>query len=699
MSKRHLPFILLLFILLIPNLISAQTDFDIRIIQLDNPQAASSDYIEGIIEIEYTPGNQGVYLSLGAQSSDFLGPFDIIVENLYLPSESEVDTNRYTISTMYNLAGIGVDPVQKMTGDKQQGFTEFIIYVHLLSQIGFYPFPPSTFVAQLTVTLAIIQVYAINTIFLTNQLAYAPVEPVEQPPADERTEYVKRKNYSIIDLDNSSNPGSDDGYAGDKNACVPTATAISMTWLENNDKIEFKGDASKYSKRPRELLESISGHMKREKEEGTTRENMVRGKLDFIQETNIPLSVKFQSHYIDSSNITSSNKNAKAQNFRREGDEWPDWEFLKQMMKDGEDIEMNYHWKGADDTWYGHSVFIDAIEEFESGKKKLSFSHDRIQGRANGANGEDDWGTFLETFEVSIDTNGAIRFGPDNKYRVHTIAAESPYPPHGAATAAFLNEFFAIDGNALSPKNESVTADNEFIEIGLGTEVTDLDQYDIHFYGSDGIVYNSINLSEFDVASAADSMQFYLYTFTEDNFPSGSGAIAISYSGTLIPDQFHSYGGELYANEGVAMSLNANNLGDLVDGESIGLQGSGTNYTQFTYGYSSNPTPGELNDGQTITNVENGIDNIPTEYTLYQNYPNPFNPSTTIKFDLPEQNFVELRVYNLLGQEVAALLNKKLSAGNHVVNFNAENLPSGIYIYQINVKGKFNSSRKMLLIK
>lgn len=698
---KNLPFLsfIFLFISITSLSITAQTDFEVKIYQLDNPHAVAGDYVEGIIEIKYTPGSEGAYLSLGAQSSDFMGPFDIIVENLYLPSESEVDTNLYSVSTMYNLAGIGVEPLSNIKNNTIQNFTEFIVYVHLLSQIGFYPFDPSTFVAELTVTLTLLQVYAINTVFLTSQIPYTPVEKVEQPPEDERTTYITRKKYSVIDLDNSSNPGVENGYAGDLNACVPTATATSMTWLENNGIIKFEDDASKYSKKPREILESLSNHMKREKEKGSSRENMVRGKLDFIEETNIPLSVKFQSHYIDSSNITSSNKKSKAQNFRKEDDEWPDWEFLKQMMKDGEDIEMNYHWEGAEGKWYGHSVFVESIQEFKSGKKKISFSHDRVQSRANGANGEDDWGTFAERHEVSIDSTGAMRFGPNDKYRVHTIAAESPYPPEGAATAAFLNEFFALEGNLSTEKNNGISADNEFIEIGLGTGIKDLALYDIHIYGSDGLVYSSINLSEFEIASTADSIQLYLYNFAEDHFPSGSGAIAISYSGTLIPDQFYSYGGELYANEGIAMNLKSNNLGNLVAEQSIGLTGDGTNYTEFSYGYLTTPTPGEFNDGQTITSLEDSDGKIPTEYALFQNYPNPFNPSTTIKFTLPEQSFVELRIYDILGREVATLVNEELAAGYHSAKFSNKNLTSGIYIYRIKIENKFNSAKKMLLVK
>lgn len=102
----------------------------------------------------------------------------------------------------------------------------------------------------------------------------------------------------------------------------------------------------------------------------------------------------------------------------------------------------------------------------------------------------------------------------------------------------------------------------------------------------------------------------------------------------------------------------------------------------------------------TVTGVV-GVDDVaalPTEFTLEQNYPNPFNPTTVIKFGLPEQSNVTLKVYNLLGQEVATLLNTVKAAGWHEVNFNAASLSTGLYIYRIEAKD-FVSIKKMMLVK
>jgi N-acetylmuramoyl-L-alanine amidase len=101
-----------------------------------------------------------------------------------------------------------------------------------------------------------------------------------------------------------------------------------------------------------------------------------------------------------------------------------------------------------------------------------------------------------------------------------------------------------------------------------------------------------------------------------------------------------------------------------------------------------------------VTPVEDDNNQVPAEFALGQNYPNPFNPSTVINFSVPQAAFVSLKVYNVLGKEVAVLLNENMDAGNHQVNLDTQkfNLPSGVYIYKITAGG-FTSSKKMMLLK
>jgi hypothetical protein len=88
----------------------------------------------------------------------------------------------------------------------------------------------------------------------------------------------------------------------------------------------------------------------------------------------------------------------------------------------------------------------------------------------------------------------------------------------------------------------------------------------------------------------------------------------------------------------------------------------------------------------------------PVSYSLSQNYPNPFNPSTTIKFSIQNPGLVSLKIYNLLGQEVATLVNQELKTGSYSYSFDASRLSSGVYFYNINA-GSFNLTKKMLLLK
>jgi len=111
-------------------------------------------------------------------------------------------------------------------------------------------------------------------------------------------------------------------------------------------------------------------------------------------------------------------------------------------------------------------------------------------------------------------------------------------------------------------------------------------------------------------------------------------------------------------------------------------------------------------DGVLVT-IGTTSENIPSEYALYQNYPNPFNPSTTIKFDLPSNfppskgdrgMFVRLAIYDLLGREVAVIVNESLFPGSYEVTFSAPQLSSGVYFYQL-TSGTFRDIKRMTMIK
>jgi hypothetical protein len=93
-----------------------------------------------------------------------------------------------------------------------------------------------------------------------------------------------------------------------------------------------------------------------------------------------------------------------------------------------------------------------------------------------------------------------------------------------------------------------------------------------------------------------------------------------------------------------------------------------------------------------------GVEGIPTRYALAQNYPNPFNPSTKISYTIPTGSNVKITITNVLGQEVATVVNEFMPAGDHDASFSAQGLPSGIYFYTLKA-GNFTETKKMVLMK
>lgn len=106
---------------------------------------------------------------------------------------------------------------------------------------------------------------------------------------------------------------------------------------------------------------------------------------------------------------------------------------------------------------------------------------------------------------------------------------------------------------------------------------------------------------------------------------------------------------------------------------------------------------GILKYSEQITNVESK-NIIPINFQLLQNYPNPFNPTTTISYSIPEEKFITLKIYDVLGREVSVLVNEKKPAGNYKVEFNANNLSSGVYFYRLTAEG-YTDTKKFVLLR
>ncbi len=157
--------------------------------------------------------------------------------------------------------------------------------------------------------------------------------------------------------------------------------------------------------------------------------------------------------------------------------------------------------------------------------------------------------------------------------------------------------------------------------------------------------------------------------------------------------------------------------------ENIGfIEGAGNSNSPKAYSFTDNVTESgtysyrlkqiDIDGSYEYSNVVEVNVGTPSKFELSQNYPNPFNPTTTIKYSIPSviarseatkqshdfASNVQLNVYNILGEEVAILVNKKQSPGNYSVQFNASNLPSGVYFYTLRV-GNFVAMKKMVLLK
>jgi len=196
-------------------------------------------------------------------------------------------------------------------------------------------------------------------------------------------------------------------------------------------------------------------------------------------------------------------------------------------------------------------------------------------------------------------------------------------------------------------------------------------------YGANGFAYNStivvIVKYVFNTGSTSDDeMDLYVFNSSIPNSPPSSPYVG-PITGTVT--------------DAAAISRIALRQGQASSSPSLYLDGimATTSWSDF------------------LTNSIRNISTVAGDFSLSQNYPNPFNPSTSIKFSIPSNGNVNLKVYNLLGKEVSSLVNGNLNSGVYSVDFNGANLSSGTYIYRLNYNGAngkvFSDVKKLTLIK
>jgi len=99
-----------------------------------------------------------------------------------------------------------------------------------------------------------------------------------------------------------------------------------------------------------------------------------------------------------------------------------------------------------------------------------------------------------------------------------------------------------------------------------------------------------------------------------------------------------------------------------------------------------------------LVSVKNDVVREIDKMHLLQNYPNPFNPSTTISFSLPRRSFVTLKIYDVIGREIATIVSEELSAGNYSRSWNASNMSNGVYFYRLQAD-QFSETKKLFLLR
>jgi hypothetical protein len=227
------------------------------------------------------------------------------------------------------------------------------------------------------------------------------------------------------------------------------------------------------------------------------------------------------------------------------------------------------------------------------------------------------------------------------------------------------------------------------------------DSYENWMYGDPHLAWDHQNVGDFinPYNSDDDPLHYLIYTMQQqaDHFGS-NGPGNIGNGNNLI-------GGEPQDSElDFLNSVNLSSLGEPTTSGGPWNTPNLQNIRDKTYPYIIRATAGLLFwfgiETGIITDVED--DNLqtsnPSQFTISQNYPNPFNPSTSIQYTVSNRQFVSLKVYDILGNEVATLINSEKPAGVYEVEWNASNVPSGVYFYQLQTEG-YVENKKMILMK
>ena len=200
-------------------------------------------------------------------------------------------------------------------------------------------------------------------------------------------------------------------------------------------------------------------------------------------------------------------------------------------------------------------------------------------------------------------------------------------------------------------------------------------------------------------SSHLDSNQYIGFTWGNCNDVDND----VEYSLTIFLEFFGNYYYDVYDNiTDTTISISGNNLDDLLEGLNISETPLNWYVMANDEDYSVSSDTGEFVFSRSLLDVLDDS-SIPTVFTLHQNYPNPFNPVTTLRYDLPENSFVNITIYDILGREVRTLVNKTQEAGFKSIIWDTTNdygkpVSTGVYLYKIQ-SGEFVQVKKMVMMK
>ena len=306
---------------------------------------------------------------------------------------------------------------------------------------------------------------------------------------------------------------------------------------------------------------------------------------------------------------------------------------------------------------------------------------------------------------VTADTSDIPGFGSSTPLRIYMQQGSGPW------TGILIGTHGLKGADALKFKRgDSVTLTGTIVEDYGVTSIDSLQQITINSHDNALPDAVTVTTGEIDKSSsgvvAAEQYESVLIdykdiTVTDDNADGDSGPGAYNFGEIFVNDgsgdtrvelqdgnhNYHNFWDSTLSNNPANIGVNTNSKFS----EMRGI---------LFYSFSNYKLVPRQNDDFTgfVVNVQKENPYTPVSYQLSQNYPNPFNPSTTINFSIPKESRVTVKIFDILGQEVRTLVNEDKMPGNYRVNFNANNLSSGIYFYSINA-GNFYHVKKMMLLK